>query len=301
MHCLFCRQPSENTKGVEHLIPESIGSKKLVLPKGVVCDKCNNYFARKVEAPVLSHPSMRNVRGWYQVPNKKGNYPSVLGKIAGTDIAVNLRKGRSERLELRAEKTSEQPLVDEVMNSMASGADFPPLLFPIEIDPPKREMSRFLAMMALEALALRFSIAGNNPLVIDGPEFDLIRKFARYGTGVDEWPYHRQVLFPMETLMRHPDTGQWVQVGFGHDLILTPHPETYFAFHLYGVQFVINVGGPSIHGYELWLEDNDPVERMGTKLIEKVVDGRATYYLEGDFSMKTGIDYDRKKWLAGRR
>lgn len=71
MRCLFCKESSDDTKGVEHLIPESFGSKKLVLPKGLVCDKCNNYFARKVERPVMSHPSMRNVRGWYQVPNKK--------------------------------------------------------------------------------------------------------------------------------------------------------------------------------------------------------------------------------------
>lgn len=157
-------------------------------------------------------------------------------------------------------------------------------------------MSRFLAMMALEALALRFSCRGEADRIVDEPSYDLIRNFARYGTGVKEWPYHRQVLYPMDTLMRHPDTGEWVQVGFGHDLILTPYPETYFVFHLYGVQFAINLGGPSIHGYELWLENNNPLERIGAKLIKKSINGRETYYLEGSFSMKTGAMYDRIKW-----
>jgi hypothetical protein len=296
MRCLFCKKPSENTKGVEHLIPESIGSKKLILPKGLVCDKCNNYFSRKVERPVLSHKSMRNVRGWYQVPNKKGNLPSVLGKIAGTDIEVNLRKGTNGGLKIKAEKSLEQETVDNYLKGLTTGADVPPLLFTIEIDPPQKEMSRFLAMMALEALALRFSYGSDADRIVGEPSYDLIRNFARYGTGVKEWPYHRQVLYPMDTLMKHPVSGEWITVGFGHDLILTPYPETYFVFHLHGVQFAINLGGPSIHGYELWLKDNDPLERVGAKLIKKNISGRETYFLDGDLSMKTGARYDRIKW-----
>ena len=49
MRCLFCKQDSSNTKSVEHIIPESLGNKTLILPRGYVCDKCNNYFAIKVE------------------------------------------------------------------------------------------------------------------------------------------------------------------------------------------------------------------------------------------------------------
>ncbi|ELN7657016.1 hypothetical protein R1S27_004361 [Salmonella enterica] len=62
MLCIFCAGNSTNSRSVEHIMPESIGSKKRVLPRGVVCDKCNNYFARKVEQPILNHPWMRNIR-----------------------------------------------------------------------------------------------------------------------------------------------------------------------------------------------------------------------------------------------
>ena len=297
MRCLFCKEASHDTKGVEHLIPESIGSKKLVLPKGLVCDKCNNYFARKVENPVLSHPSIRNLRGWYQVPNKKGTYPSVLGWIAGTDIEINLRKGTDGKLQIIAEKLSEQKFVDAHLSSISTDSDFSPFLFKIEIDPPQKEMSRFLAMMALESLALRYVKLGDVNVIIDHPAYDAIRRFARYGEGVKHWPYHRQVLFSMDAQMKRPDTGQWVQAGFGHDLIFTPHPETYFTFLLYGVNFTINLGGPSIDGYALWLQEHDPLKRIGVKLIKKLVDGKEVDFLEGSFSSNAGAKYDRKAQL----
>ncbi len=245
----------------------------------------------------MSHPSMRNVRGWYQVPNKKGKMPSVLGCIAGTEIQVNMKLDKNEKLQIRAEKASEQAIVDEYLKDMQTTGEFPPFIFPVDIDPPQQEMSRFLAMFALEALALRFSYAGDQDLIIDEPSFDLIRNYARYGKGVKEWPFHRQVLFPMDTLMRHPETGEWVQVGFGHDIIITPTPETYVSFNLYGVQFTINVGGPSIHGYEMWLKDNDPLMRTGNELVKRMVNGKEQFYLEGDFSMKNGAEYDRQNLL----
>lgn len=294
MRCLFCKEPSHETKGVEHLIPESFGSKKLVLPKGLVCDSCNNYFARKIEGPLMSHPSMRNIRGYYQTPTKKGKLPSLLGYIAGTDIQVNLKLDENKRPFVRAEKASEQSVVDNYLNS----EEFPPFIFYVDIDPPTQLMSRFLAMLALEAIALRFSYGKNQDAIIDEPSFDLIRNYARYGRGVTNWPYHRQVLYPMDALMKHPTTGEWVVAGFGHDIILTPHPETYVCFLLHGVEFTINAGGPSIHGYEEWLKKHDPLTRKGIHLVKKVENDKIRCYLEGDFNMKIGAEYDRKHWLG---
>src|SRR5260370_19867847 len=93
MRCIFCKQDSSASRSIEHVMPELLGSKRRTLRPGIVCDKCNNYFARKVEKPILTHPSMRNLRAWYQVPNKRGKRPSVLGHIAGTDVAGNLSLG----------------------------------------------------------------------------------------------------------------------------------------------------------------------------------------------------------------
>ena len=43
--CMFCHKDSSSSKSVEHIIPESFGNKHHYLPKGYVCDKCNNYFS----------------------------------------------------------------------------------------------------------------------------------------------------------------------------------------------------------------------------------------------------------------
>src|SRR4030095_7098021 len=104
MRCIFCKQDSSSSQSVEHIMPESIGSKKRVLPRGVVCDKCNNYFAREIEEPVLAHPSMRNFRAWYQVPNKRRKFPSLRGHIGGTDIAIGLSLDRDGKLKVETER-----------------------------------------------------------------------------------------------------------------------------------------------------------------------------------------------------
>jgi len=47
MRCIFCKNPSDNSVSVEHIIPESLGNISHILPKGWVCDTCNNYIAGK--------------------------------------------------------------------------------------------------------------------------------------------------------------------------------------------------------------------------------------------------------------
>jgi hypothetical protein len=49
MNCIFCHKISDNSQSIEHIIPESLGNKEHTLWKGAVCDKCNNYFATKME------------------------------------------------------------------------------------------------------------------------------------------------------------------------------------------------------------------------------------------------------------
>lgn len=265
-------------------MPESIGSKRRVLPRGVVCDKCNNYFARKVEQPVLNHSSMRNLRAWHQVPSKKGNIPSLRGYIGGTDIAVGYRRDRDGKLEIEPARLSDKAKVsDEFAAGLPNG-----FLFPIEMDLPKREMSRFLCKMALETVAEFFGEDGTET-VVEGQFFENIRTYARYGNNYSEWPYSERRIYPEATLMRHPDTNDWVPVGFGCTLFTTKRQETLFAFCLYGTEFVLNVGGPSIRGYEEWLTDHGGispmVERLDCRLVTEGEGRLQRHYLHGDFNI----------------
>ena len=73
MHkCIFCHKDVSISKSVEHIIPESLGNKSHVLPKGYVCDECNNYFARKVEKELLAMPYFISMRSRNNILSKKG-------------------------------------------------------------------------------------------------------------------------------------------------------------------------------------------------------------------------------------
>jgi len=76
MRCIFCKTLSDGSHSVEHIIPESLGNIDHFLPKGLVCDDCNNYFARKIEKPILESPMMRLLRSDRKIPNKRKNIPS---------------------------------------------------------------------------------------------------------------------------------------------------------------------------------------------------------------------------------
>ena len=75
MNCIFCKQDSTKSKSIEHVIPESLGNKTIVLPVGVVCDSCNNYFAVKVEGPLLGQVYFQHFRFNNFIPSKKKRIP----------------------------------------------------------------------------------------------------------------------------------------------------------------------------------------------------------------------------------
>ncbi|BBE15875.1 hypothetical protein AQPE_0011 [Aquipluma nitroreducens] len=300
MRCIFCKSESTNSKSVEHVIPESLGSKTIVLPQGLVCDKCNNYFSNKVERPLLTHPSFRNIRAWYQVPNKKGKLPSVKGIIAGEDVDISLKIGKNGKFIIQPEEEKFRNKLEIQIDKAANGEVFSPFIFKLEFDPPKKEMSRFLAKMGLEFLAFRF--LKNKDLIeflIDSDHYDPIRNFAKTGNNSIEWTYSMRKLYPIETKMCHPVTGELVMAGFGYDLLLNHRRESYFIFLYYGFEFAINLGGPSIKGYEEWLEKNDQIspiiERNGAKVVKEIIDGKDTFVIRGDLDLNTGRIFDNKQ------
>jgi hypothetical protein len=68
---------------VEHVVPESLGNHGLrgklpiVLPKGVVCDKCNNDKLSALDAALIEFPPISLVRMRYGVHTKSGAPPSA--------------------------------------------------------------------------------------------------------------------------------------------------------------------------------------------------------------------------------
>lgn len=73
--CIFCLEDASESVSVEHIIPESLGNADHMLPRGVVCDACNNYFSRKIEKPLLDSGVFRLLRADRRIKTKKGRVP----------------------------------------------------------------------------------------------------------------------------------------------------------------------------------------------------------------------------------
>ncbi|MFA6667721.1 MAG: HNH endonuclease [Bacilli bacterium] len=88
--CPFCGQiiTENNSKSKEHILPESLGNKdeKFIFDKGIICDKCNNYFSRNIEEDFLNLQTIKLLRSYNRIPSKKNKIPSMDALICG-DIA----------------------------------------------------------------------------------------------------------------------------------------------------------------------------------------------------------------------
>ena len=67
--CIWClKEPPEATFNVSHVLPECVGNKdQQVLPPGIVCQKCNQYFGNKVEPTLLADPLFHAIAVFLQV------------------------------------------------------------------------------------------------------------------------------------------------------------------------------------------------------------------------------------------
>jgi len=257
MHCIFCIAQSNTSKSVEHIVPESLGNTRHILPRGAVCDTCNNYFARKVEKPVLSHRSIRNLRAWNGLRSKGGKQTPLLATQLSSGFDVAISREANGDVYVRAEKGKTS---SEIKTHLDQDDELGLHAFAVnlEIDPPQREMSRLLAKMALERCFSDFERANkdSDKLIFDR-YFDNIRRWARYGDNFSRWPYHQRTIYPQDAQMLHPTTNEWIKAGIGQGLVHTPSPETYLSILLYGTEFILNLGGPNIEGFERWLTQND--------------------------------------------
>jgi len=75
--CIFCKQNSSTAKfeSKEHIIPDSLGNKELILPAGVVCDNCNNRVLSALDDALVGFLPVKLQRVLGGVVNKKGNVP----------------------------------------------------------------------------------------------------------------------------------------------------------------------------------------------------------------------------------
>jgi hypothetical protein len=244
MRCLFCKADSSSSRSIEHIVPESMGNLSYVLPAGVVCDNCNNYFSRKVEKPFLECDAISLLRFHQEVPNKKGRVPPVTGLIAPGYVPVTVwrRPGSREILVDVPPGAAGVLKAKEGRLILPASAQFPsgPLV------------SRFLAKVALEAMAAKL-VAHPDGLeyLVDEEQLDPIRNHARRGE-FREWPTHIRSIYDQDAKWLGESNSE-LQVVHEFDILNTDSNEWFFVIALFGLEFAINYGGPDIEGYHLWL------------------------------------------------
>jgi len=254
MRCIFCKASSVLSRSVEHIIPESLGNTTQVLPLGVVCDKCNQYFSANVEKPFLESAGIIDLRSFQFVPSKKGRIPPTIAYMNGKfEVKVHPQKNGPIKAYVDVDRAVfEKVLKGEISNIVLSCGALPR-------DPSI--ITRFLAKVAVEALAQRLLIKdGGLDYIVDETQFDHIRNHARIGDP-KEWAYHSRRIY--DSNERRTDIhGETFQVVHEYDLFLTPLRELYLVLALFGLELAINIGGPEVDGYLDWLHANNNVSPL---------------------------------------
>lgn len=252
MRCIFCKAPSHGCKSVEHIIPESLGNVDHLLPRGWVCDTCNNYFAREVEKPFLDSDYGRAARFEMAVANKRGRIPSVIGIHSQSRAKIELFRDpeTNELLLTPAEGEDESRFVASA-RSDPHGVIYVPAATLPEVS---IATARFVGKIALEVLAHRcINVPGANDEIVDKPELDELRRYVRSGSATSIWPIHMRRIHPANFPFHANDVGAY-QMLHEWTILHVPESEYYAVISIFGVEYTINLGGPELEGYDLWLK-----------------------------------------------
>ena len=174
--CIFCLSETAKFATDEHILPESLGGKQL-LPLGLVCDKCQNYFGAKVEKPALAEHPFNVVRLFLAVPSKRKRPISIPLEGFGTISPVEMSDGTVLSVDL----SSGHLIVKPVPKSLKVGDDIK-FDFKYRVK-EKRSICRALLKMGLETLA-KDDRAG-----VFNPRYEQARRFARCPKRTDRWNY----------------------------------------------------------------------------------------------------------------
>ncbi len=271
MKCIFCENDSSTSKSVEHIVPESLGNKDIILPKGFVCDACNNYFASKVEKVLLEDPYFVSVRFRNEILTKKNKHVKHTmifpGDAKATDVELQHTKDGIIC------SFNDEELYQSIVDGNCTKMIAPHLPEP---EFPNANISRFLTKCALEYLVLMIAEDKKMDFIVDDSlqkQLDPIRKFARYNIG--KWGYSQRLLYKEGSVWVNTEDDRIEPYQTLHEMCIffrnykkcengQFYAETYFALVIMGVEYVICISDPDISGYHDWLKENNyksPVER----------------------------------------
>lgn len=248
MKCIFCKNLSDNCVSIEHIIPESLGNKEHVLPKGVVCDTCNNYFAVKIEKPLLELPYFRSARFRNDIENKKGR-PTLDKGIMGGIVSV----GKDEHgLHIISENpTVAKGIIDGSIKHMILPYNSEPEINNINI-------SKFLCKAALESLIYRVEpVQEWLDEITEHPQLDTIRNYVRYGSKPKFWEYHQRRIYQEgDEFFNENVSSETYEILHEFNFFYSDEGELFYVLVIMGIEFAVSLSSEEISGYRKWLVQN---------------------------------------------
>lgn len=265
MQCIFCHKDSMGSKSVEHLIPESLGNKHHVLPKGYVCDECNNYFAVKIERELLEQPYFKSMRFRNEILTKKGKLVKEKMIFPGAMVAgeVEMHTTDSGRYMSFNDEPLYEAIKDGKTHTMIS-------LYLPEPEYPSAIMSRFLAKCACEFFLYKVGEEKYELCVQEllGDKADVLkdlREYARYGKGT-YWEYSQRRIYSEGDCYVRKDEGVFYEILHEMKFFTKEHKryptgfveaEIYFVMAIAGIEYAICISDPSIAEYQKWIEEHN--------------------------------------------
>lgn len=252
MNCIFCKTNSDNSKSIEHIIPESLGNKSHTLDIGIVCDKCNNYFATKVEKEVLAQPYFQSLRHRNYILSKKNKLPIQKAFLIQENQhkAIDVENSNSQNLQVIVH--------DKNLFELINQGKINKLYIPIIPLPEDKNilLSRLIGKIALEALADRIKIVENwNNDFINHKGLDELREYVRYGKG-KFWPYNVRKVHDENSNIKK-DNEKIIQTIHEYDFLYLENKYLYFICIILGIEYCINIGDRQLEKYEQWLRLNN--------------------------------------------
>ena len=239
-------------------MPESLGNTDHWLPTGVVCDGCNNYFAVKIERPLLESTFFMALRHRQDIPNKRGQMPMVKGIFPLARIPVGVQR-TPEGLAMGTWRERDSDAFIRTLQTHSSGRIYLPMDGPLD----SRLLARFLGKVGVEIMADRLIRANLAPEELLGePALDAMRRFVRQGDQPRSWPISRRRIYGEDAAFG----AEGYQVLHEFDLLYTEAGEVYAVICIFGEEFAINLGDPSIKRYEAYLQSQggrSPLYRPG--------------------------------------
>jgi hypothetical protein len=227
-----------------------LGNALYTLPPGVVCDSCNNYFAREVEKPFLEAEPVKSLRFEQAIPSKRGKIPQLPGIITPIGVPALVTRYSSGPIVGSIAVPEEAVPSFRELNQGLLIFQTPPGY------PTGSVVSRFLAKVAIEAMAHRLlHYPGGPEHLVGEAALDLIRHHARRGE-TPCWPFHVRLIYNRDKKWPDP-SGSYVQVVHEFDILKTDLDEWFLVLAIFGMEFTINIGGPEIDGYLKWLAKHD--------------------------------------------